>query len=114
VTVTVAPAKATNPAPSPTSFCNVTVNVCGCPTSFVAFGAIEIFAFTHVLVAGPLFAPAPFVFRVNDTPPTLTVEIRNVAAGGPGTTVLASASFAASAIPPAEAAAQQFVDAAGI
>jgi hypothetical protein len=62
--------KATNPAPSPTSFCNVTVNVCGAPTSFVADGAIEIFAFTHVFVAGPEFAPTPFVSRCSDTPPT--------------------------------------------
>src|SRR5262249_11897538 len=57
----------------PVSFTNVTVNVCGAPTSFVAFGAIEIAAFTHVLTAGPEFAPAPFVLRVNETPPTLTV-----------------------------------------
>ena len=38
------------------SFSSVTVNVCGWPTSFVAFGAIEIRALTHVLTAGPEFA----------------------------------------------------------
>ena len=44
------------------------MNVCGAPTSFVAFGAIAIFAFTHVFVAGPEFAPVPFgVARQRDT-----------------------------------------------
>ena len=51
----------------------MTVKVCGWPTSLVASGAIEIFAFTHVLVAGPELAPTPFVLRVSETPPTVTV-----------------------------------------
>src|SRR5690242_16199919 len=34
-----------------------------------AFGAIQIF------VAGPEFAPTPFVVRVNDTPPTDSVVL---------------------------------------
>src|SRR5690348_10497028 len=34
-----------------------------------AFGAIQIF------VAGPEFAPTPFVVRVSETPPTLTVVL---------------------------------------
>ena len=57
---TCSPAAATKP-PVPESFSSVTVNVCGWPISFVAFGAIEILAFTHVFVAGPEFAPTPFV-----------------------------------------------------
>jgi hypothetical protein len=69
---TCSPAAATN-VPVPVSFSNVTVNVCGAPTSFVASGAIAIFAFTNVFVAEPEFAPTPSVFRVNETPPTASV-----------------------------------------
>ena len=55
------------------SFINVTVNVCGAPTRFVASGVIAIFAFTHVFVAGPELPRVPSVFRVSETPPTDTV-----------------------------------------
>src|SRR5580765_3564011 len=70
---TCSPAAATN-VPVPGSFISVTVKVCGWPTSFVASGVIAIFAFTHVFVAGPEFAPAPFVCRVSETPPIESVE----------------------------------------
>ena len=55
------------------SFCSVTVNVCGWPTSFVAFGVIVILALTQRFVAGPELPPRPFVSRVSETPPTETV-----------------------------------------
>ena len=55
------------------SFCSVTVNVCGWPTTFVAFGAIEIFAFTQRFIAGPEFGATPSVERVSVSPPTETV-----------------------------------------
>ena len=41
----------------PVSFDNVTVNVCDAPTSFVASGAIVIFAPTQFLVAFPIRCP---------------------------------------------------------
>ena len=47
--------------------------MCGAPTSLVALGVIEIVALTHVLTAGPELAPVPSVFRVSETPPTVTV-----------------------------------------
>jgi hypothetical protein len=65
-----------NPAPTgtkpPPVSCNtVTVNVCGAPTSFVAFGAITIAAFTHNFDALPLPPAVVFaavaVARVIDT-----------------------------------------------
>src|SRR5436190_482478 len=62
-------------------FCfTVTVNVWFCPTSLVAVGAIEMFASTYVLVAGPLppgpagmFAVAGLVSRERTTPPMVSV-----------------------------------------
>src|SRR6266542_2173811 len=59
--------------PEPVSNNSVAVNVCGWPTSFVAFGAITIAAFTHSFVAGGEFAPTPFVSRLSTRPPTDTV-----------------------------------------
>ena len=53
---TCSPGSRDEAAPSPMSFSSVTVNVCGWPTSFVAFGVIWILAFTHRFVAGPEFA----------------------------------------------------------
>jgi len=61
VSVTVTCSFAAGPKPEPLSFSSVTVKVCGWPTSFVALGAIEIRALTHVLFAGPEFWPEPFV-----------------------------------------------------
>ena len=54
----------------PVSFCSVTVNVCGWPTSFVAFGAIEILALTKVLTASPLFSSSWSVCTVNGAEPS--------------------------------------------
>ena len=62
---TCAPEKATKPAPSPRSFDNVTVNVCGAPIRFVASGVIAIFASTNVFTAGPEFGATPSVETVN-------------------------------------------------
>jgi hypothetical protein len=70
---TCSPAAGLKPAPSPSSFCNVTVKLCACPTRFAALGAIAIFAFTHRFVTGPEFDPVPSVFRISVTPPTATV-----------------------------------------
>jgi len=70
--VMLSPAAAVND-PAPVSFSSVAVNVCGCPIALVAFGAIEMRAFTQVLVAGPELAPTPSVLRVSDTPPTESV-----------------------------------------
>ena len=70
------PGKATKPPPSPVSCCSVTVNVCGWPTTLVAFGVIWILALTQRLVAGPEFPPRPFVVRVSEMPPTETVVER--------------------------------------
>ena len=77
-TSTCSPAAGTN-VPLPVSFSSVTVNVCECPTSFVALGAIEIRAAAmpvHVFVAS-LLSPACVspVARVRDTPPTDTVVV---------------------------------------
>ena len=48
---------------------SVTVNVCGAPTSFVASGAIAIFAFTNVFTASPEFGARPSVCTVNAAEP---------------------------------------------
>jgi hypothetical protein len=45
------------------------VKVCGWPTAFVAFGAIEILAFTNVLTASTEFSPSPSVSTVNGAEP---------------------------------------------
>src|SRR5580765_115565 len=77
---TVAPANGWRPLPAPESAFTVTVNVCDLPTSFVASGAIVMFASTHVFTAGPdPPGPAPTdavagsVSRVRLRPPTLIV-----------------------------------------
>src|SRR6185436_17336056 len=62
---TCAPLKATKPLPSPMSFINVTVKVCGAPMRFVASGVIAIFASTNVFTAGPEFGDTPSVDTVN-------------------------------------------------
>ena len=68
---------AAGPKPVPLSFSSVTVNVCGWPISFVAFGAIEIRAATQTFVAGPEFVAAA-VRRSgsSETPPTEVVTSR--------------------------------------
>src|SRR5262245_22000981 len=77
VTSTCSPAAGTSPLP--VSFCNVTVNVCGAPTSFVALGAMEIAAFTHSLFAsGPSPAFVSPVSRCNDTPDTVTSVLARI------------------------------------
>src|SRR5215207_5724910 len=65
-----APGAATNPFPSPASFCVVTVNVCASPTLFVPDCSIWIRASTNVFTAGPdPPTPAlPAVFRNTTTP----------------------------------------------
>ena len=70
----------TGASPEPVSCKTVTVNVCGWPTSFVAFGAMTIAAFTHSLAASALSpACASPVSRCNETPPTATsVDARTV------------------------------------
>src|SRR4051812_21877889 len=73
VTVTCSLLAATKPLPSPMSFCSVTVKVCGCPTMFVADGAIAILALTQRFIAGPELGATPSVERVIERPPTETV-----------------------------------------
>ena len=73
MTSTCSPAAGTN-GPCRCPSCSVTVKVCGWPTSLVAFGAIVIFALTHVFVASALSPAVPSpVARVSGTPPTVTV-----------------------------------------
>src|SRR4051812_3420279 len=75
VTLQAVPA-GTGTKPLPVSCSTVTVNVCGAPTSFVAFGAIEIRAFTQFFVASELSpACASPVERVRVTPPTVRVVV---------------------------------------
>ena len=75
VTSTCSPAAGTN-EPVPVSFSSVTVNVCGAFTGFVAFGVIEIRAFTHAFCASGLSPASPSpVARVNETPATDTVVV---------------------------------------
>ena len=69
---TCSPAAATKPFPSPVSFISVTVNVCGWPISFVAFGAIAIFAFTQRFVATPELPLIESLCRVSVRPATAT------------------------------------------
>src|SRR5919108_86623 len=73
--VTVSPAAATKPFPSPASFHSVTVKLCGSLTGFVAVpGSMEIFASTQVFVSGPEFPLLPSVRRLNVVLPTVSVD----------------------------------------
>src|SRR5262245_58923847 len=71
---TVQLAAATKPLLVPLSFSIVTVNVCWKPTSFTSFCAIEIFASTHRLVAGPEFGATPSVETGTEIPCTPTFD----------------------------------------
>ena len=71
--VTVSPAAATKPLPSPRSFMTVTVKVCGSVMALVSSAAMAILASTQVLVAVPLLLPVPSVETVIDSVSIVTV-----------------------------------------
>src|SRR2546425_4021389 len=64
---------ATRPRPLPRSTNTVTWKVCSAPTSFTAFGVIEMDASTNLLTASGEFGDTPFVDRVSETPRTSSI-----------------------------------------